>query len=71
MLTQTLRTLEREGLVHRTVYASVPPKVEYTLSPLGASISRPIAALREWAYDHMTEIEAARLEFDARGATQP
>lgn len=68
MLTQTLRTLEREGLVARTVHATVPPKVEYTLTPLGASLTGPIAALREWAYDHMTAIEAARLEFDNREA---
>lgn len=68
MLTQTLRTLEREGLVSRTVYASVPPKVEYALTSLGASLSSAIAAIRGWAYEHMTEIEAARVEFDQRPA---
>jgi len=65
MLTQTLRTLERYGLVQRTVYASVPPKVEYTLTPLGASLSDSIATIRAWAYAHMDQIEHARAEFDA------
>jgi DNA-binding HxlR family transcriptional regulator len=68
MLTQTLRVLERDGLVSRTIYASVPPKVEYCLTPLGASLSERIAAIRTWAYDHMDHIEAARADFDARAA---
>jgi DNA-binding HxlR family transcriptional regulator len=66
MLTQTLRVLERDGLVSRTIYASVPPKVEYCLTPLGASLSARIAAIRSWAYEHMDDIEAARAGFDAR-----
>ena len=66
MLTQTLRTLEREGLVSRTVHASVPPKVEYALTPLGASLSSTIAAIRGWAYAHMSEIETARDAYDRR-----
>jgi DNA-binding HxlR family transcriptional regulator len=64
MLTQTLRALERDGLVRRTVYASVPPKVEYTLTPLGTGLSAPVAQIRSWAYEHMDEIEQARALFD-------
>jgi len=70
MLTQTLRTLERDGLVQRTVYASVPPKVEYKLTPLGASLSATIAAIRTWAYTHMDQIESARVNFDTRNETR-
>jgi DNA-binding HxlR family transcriptional regulator len=66
MLTQTLRLLERDGLVHRDIYPSVPPHVEYTLTPLGRSLSGRVAAIREWAYANMTDIEAARQQFDAR-----
>lgn len=64
MLTQTLRALERDGLVHRAIYASVPPKVEYSLTPLGATLSGVVAGIRAWAYEHMDEIEPAREEFD-------
>jgi DNA-binding HxlR family transcriptional regulator len=67
MLTQTLRTLERDGLVDRRVYPVVPPKVEYSLTELGAGLAREISAIRTWAYDHMDEIAAARTAFDARG----
>ena len=49
MLTQTLRELERDGLVQRRVFAEVPPRVEYRLTPLGATLSAPIAAIRDWA----------------------
>ena len=66
MLTQTLRILERDGLVRRDIYASVPPRVEYALTPLGQSLADSIAAIRTWAYAHMDEIEAARADFDAR-----
>jgi DNA-binding HxlR family transcriptional regulator len=66
MLTQTLRALERDGLISRAVYASVPPKVEYALTPLGASLSQTIAEIRTWAYEHMDHIEAAREDFDAQ-----
>lgn len=64
MLTQTLRELERDGLVARHVYASVPPKVEYSLTPLGESLGGVVAAIRRWAYDHMPEIESAREAYD-------
>jgi DNA-binding HxlR family transcriptional regulator len=66
MLTQTLRLLERDGLVRRQVYATVPPRVEYSLTPLGRSLAGHIAGIREWAYANMTGIEAARAEFDGR-----
>lgn len=66
MLTQTLRTLERDGLVSRTVYPSVPPKVEYALTPLGRGLTKRIAAIREWAYDNIDTIEQARADFDSR-----
>jgi DNA-binding HxlR family transcriptional regulator len=65
MLTQTLRGLERDGLVHRAIYASVPPKVEYSLTPLGATLSGVVLEIRTWAYQHMDEIEQARSAFDA------
>ncbi len=68
MLTQTLRTLERDGLVDREVYASVPPKVEYSLTPLGASLSHTIVAIRSWAYEHMDHIEKARTSYDTSTA---
>jgi len=69
MLTQTLRTLERDGLVNRRAYPTVPPRVEYSLTPLGASLTEPLGALRAWAETHVEEIEAARAAADARRAS--
>jgi DNA-binding HxlR family transcriptional regulator len=66
MLTQTLRILERDGLVSRRIDASVPPKVEYSLTPLGVDMTGVIAQIRTWAYAHMDDIEQARAEYDAR-----
>jgi DNA-binding HxlR family transcriptional regulator len=66
MLTQTLRRLERDGLVSRRIYATVPPRVEYSLTPLGHTITGPLWAVREWAETHVEEIEAARAAWDAR-----
>jgi len=66
MLTQTLRALERDGLVRREIFASVPPHVEYSITPLGRGLSGHIVAIREWAYANITDIEAARERFDAR-----
>jgi DNA-binding HxlR family transcriptional regulator len=66
MLTQTLRALERDGLVVRRIHASVPPKVEYSLSPLGTGLAERIAVIRSWAYEHMDDIETARARFDRR-----
>ncbi|TCC51128.1 transcriptional regulator [Kribbella capetownensis] len=65
MLTQTLRHLERDGIVERTVVATVPVTVTYTLTPLGLSLSAAVATMRTWAYEHMDEIAAARDEYDA------
>jgi DNA-binding HxlR family transcriptional regulator len=59
-LTQTLRALERDGLITRRVHAEVPPRVEYSLTPLGWSLTGPMMAMFEWAADHLEEIEAAR-----------
>ncbi|OLP45516.1 winged helix-turn-helix transcriptional regulator [Rhizobium oryziradicis] len=66
MLTLTLRGLERDGLVKRTVFATVPPRVDYELTPLGHSLRKPIEALGNWAFDHYECIVAARAEFDAK-----
>lgn len=64
MLTRTLRNLERDGLVKRTVYHVVPPRVEYTLTPLGETISELLQDICTWAEAHFAEIEAARVEYD-------
>jgi DNA-binding HxlR family transcriptional regulator len=68
MLTQTLRALERDGLVEREVFATVPVTVQYTLTPLGHSLADAVAVIRTWAYGHMDDIEAARERFDAQPA---
>ena len=65
MLTVTLRQLERDGLVCRTVFAEVPPRVEYCLSPLGHTLLGTIQALVGWTEEHQAEIAQARAEFDA------
>jgi DNA-binding HxlR family transcriptional regulator len=59
-LTQTLRALERDGLIARRVYAEVPPKVEYSLTTLGWSITEPLMTMYEWAAEHLAAVEAAR-----------
>jgi DNA-binding HxlR family transcriptional regulator len=59
-LTQTLRALERDGLIARRVYAEVPPKVEYSLTTLGWSITGPLMAMYEWSAEHLADVEAAR-----------
>jgi DNA-binding HxlR family transcriptional regulator len=61
MLTQTLRKMEQDGLLHREVYPVVPPKVEYSLTPLGSTLIEPLTALCRWAETHMNQVEAARL----------
>jgi DNA-binding HxlR family transcriptional regulator len=66
MLTQTVRALERDGLVNRTVYPTVPVTVEYRLTPLGQSLTDAVDAIRDWAYGNMPEIDEARQAFDAR-----
>ena len=65
MLTLTLRGLERDGLVRRTVTPSNPPRVDYALTELGHSLRRPVQALADWALAHRTEVEGARRCFDA------
>jgi DNA-binding HxlR family transcriptional regulator len=62
MLTQTLRGLERDGLVERKVFPQVPPRVEYSLSPLGETLVQPLSALCAWAEEHFWEVERARAE---------
>jgi DNA-binding HxlR family transcriptional regulator len=64
MLTQTLRTLERDGLVKRTVYPVVPPMVEYSLTSLGETLIEPLSALCKWAEAHFQEVEKARARHD-------
>lgn len=66
MLTLCLRALERDGLVKRTVFPVVPPRVEYELTLLGRSLCDPVIALGTWARDHIAEIDAARAAFDQR-----
>ena len=68
VLTQTLRTLERDGLVARAVYAEVPVRVEYRLTPLGESLLGPLDAIRDWAETHSRKILDARDAFDAATA---
>jgi DNA-binding HxlR family transcriptional regulator len=65
MLTQTLRNLERDGLLTRTVYAVVPPRVDYALTPLGESLLGLVAALEKWATTHIHDVQAARAAYDA------
>lgn len=67
MLTQTVRNLERDGLVHREVVPTVPPQVSYSLTPLGESLSEPIRTIRTWAYAHIDAVEAARRQYDEVG----
>lgn len=64
MLTQTLRNLERNGLIDRKVYPVVPPKVEYSLTPLGETIREPLSAVCVWAHQHLAAVEAARQRYD-------
>jgi DNA-binding HxlR family transcriptional regulator len=68
MLTQTLRQMERDGLVVRTVHPVVPPKVEYRLTELGQSLGEAFCGVWVWAAKNLSEIEKARIAFDRRGA---
>jgi DNA-binding HxlR family transcriptional regulator len=68
MLTLTLRGLERDGLVTRTVFPTIPPRVDYELTDLGRGLQKPVVALGEWAIEHQAEIEAARTKFDQRNS---
>lgn len=64
MLTRTLRDLERSGLVHREVYPVVPPKVEYSLTPLGETLSDVLKKLCDWSIARFSEVEAAKADYD-------
>ena len=66
MLTLTLRQLERDGLVERTVYAVVPPRVDYQLTVLGKTLQEPIHGLVQWTIDHHEEVADARTTYDRR-----
>jgi DNA-binding HxlR family transcriptional regulator len=70
VLTQTLRAMERDGLIGRRVHAEVPPRVEYALTPLGATLAAPMRALGSWSVAHGRHVEAARERFDLRRAIQ-
>jgi DNA-binding HxlR family transcriptional regulator len=66
MLTRTLRGLERDGLVTRTIMPTSPPQVEYALTGLGRSLSRPVLALGQWACEHIDQVDEAQRRFDER-----
>lgn len=68
VLTQTLRALERDGILTRKVYAEVPPRVEYSLTKLGRSLAAPIDAIQEWAETHVAAVLTARDKYDDRAA---
>jgi DNA-binding HxlR family transcriptional regulator len=65
VLSQTLRALERDGLVTRSAYPEIPPRVEYALTPLGLTLREPLGVIRDWAETHIHEIIAARARHDA------
>jgi DNA-binding HxlR family transcriptional regulator len=68
MLTLTLRGLERDGLVTRTQFATIPPRVEYELTKLGRTLLEPVQALEAWAAKHRTRVHEAREAYDAKQA---
>ena len=68
MLTLTLRGLERDGLVIRTVFPTIPPRVDYALTPLGRDLLQPVSALGEWATRNQAKIARAREKFDGAAA---
>jgi len=70
MLTLTLRGLERDGLVTRTVHPTIPPRVEYELTDLGRTLLGPVRALAEWSIDNRDRIRAARARYDAAHARE-
>jgi DNA-binding HxlR family transcriptional regulator len=70
MLTLTLRGLERDGLVSRTVYPTIPPRVDYALTDLGQTLLDPVLGLAGWAEKHRAEIQQARERFDKKHARQ-
>jgi DNA-binding HxlR family transcriptional regulator len=71
MLTLTLRGLERDGLVTRTIYPTVPPRVEYALTPLGRSLLEPVSRLGQWALAHRRQIADAQKRYDTGKTEKP
>jgi DNA-binding HxlR family transcriptional regulator len=70
-LTQALRTMERDGIVIRTPYPTIPPRVDYELSELGHSVVTLMAGIKRWSEEHVTEILAARERYDERATQEP
>ncbi len=70
MLSRTLRELERDGLVNRTYYPTIPPKVEYSLTEMGESFREPVSALGHWALANLNKIDMARENYDADAQKQ-
>jgi DNA-binding HxlR family transcriptional regulator len=66
-LTQALRQLERDGFVTRTQYPTIPPRVDYALTPLGHRVANLLSSIRDWAQENLVEVLAARARYDARG----
>ena len=66
MLTQTLRQLESIGMVERKIYPVIPPKVEYSLTPLGRTLEKPLSVLCDWAVEHIGEVEASIEAYEER-----
>ena len=71
MLTLTLRGLERDGLVTRTVFPTIPPRVDYELTALGRSLLEPVSALGDWALKNIARIDLARAKFDGAAVPKP
>jgi DNA-binding HxlR family transcriptional regulator len=71
MLTQTLRELERDGLVSRTVYPVVPLRVDYALTDLGRGVAEPLSSIRRWAEENIAEVELARADYERRAEADP
>jgi DNA-binding HxlR family transcriptional regulator len=69
MLTATVRALERDGLVERTVHPVVPPRVDYRLTPLGHTLLGTVRHLMEWSYEHADDIDEARAAYDRRAGS--
>lgn len=71
MLTATLRAIERDGFVSRTIFPTVPPRVDYELTELGRELLEPVTLLAKWAQANLPRIDAARAKFDEKGAAMP
>jgi DNA-binding HxlR family transcriptional regulator len=71
MLTLTLRGLERDGLITRTMFPTIPPRVDYALTPLGRSLLEPVMGLSDWALKNIARIESARAKFDGVASARP